>query len=224
MNETKISVINIFNELINTYPKLSVCAESIWQSFYCLRGAFKTDKKLIIIGNGGSAADSMHIVGELMKSFIFHRALPNNHSVKLKELFGKEGESLSQHLEGTLMAIAPVSEMGLLTAYNNDALSETAFAQMVYGYGRPGDVLLAISTSGHSKNVLYGCMAARLREMSIVGLTGEDGGKLSGLCDIAVCVPSNQTFRIQEYHLPIYHALCAMLETEFFAGMEDNAY
>lgn len=223
MNQTKVSVDNILKKLIITHPNLSICAESIWQAFLCLRTAFKADKKLIIIGNGGSATDSLHIVGELMKSFIHHRALPNNHSAKLKELFGKEGELLSQHLEGTFMAIAPVSEIGLLTAYCNDVLSETAFAQMVYGYGRPDDVLMAISTSGQSKNVLYGCMAARLREMSIVGLTGENGGKLSELCDVSVCVPSNETFRIQEYHLPIYHALCAMLETEFFAGMRDNA-
>jgi len=181
-----------------------------------LCACYRSGGYLLITGNGGSSADSLHIVGELMKSFRFHRSIRADEKAKLTEMYEDEGAKLAELLEGALPAIALPTESALVTAYCNDSTTDAVFAQEVYGYGRPGDVLLAISTSGNSRNILLACMAARLKGMQIVGLTGETGGQMPAYCDVTIRVPTLMTFAVQEYHLPVYHALCAMLEATFF--------
>lgn len=207
---------NILQELFERYPPLKICEADIRQAFKCLCDCYRSGGQLLIAGNGGSASDSLHIVSELMKSFRIHRSVDAAEKDQLIALFGDEGRRLGSLLEGALPAIALPVESALVTAYSNDRIAETVFAQEVYGYGRSGDVLLAISTSGNSKNILLACMAARLKGMQIVGLTGQTGGKLADYCDVTIQAPADRTFVIQEYHLPVYHALCAMLEAAFF--------
>lgn len=206
----------ILQELFDRYPPLKTCEADIREAFNCLCACYHSGGHLLSAGNGGSTADSLHIVGELMKSFRFHRSIGSAEKAKLTELFGQEGRKLGELLEGSLPAIALPAESALVTAYCNDSVTDAVFAQEVYGYGRSGDALLAISTSGNSKNILLACMVARLKGMHILGLTGATGGKLVDYCDTTIRVPAKQTFAIQEYHLPVYHALCAMLEAAFF--------
>lgn len=207
---------DILQELFDRYPPLKACETDIRAAFNRICTCYQSGGQLLTAGNGGSTADSLHIVGELMKSFRFHRSITSMEKAKLIELFGDEGGLLGSLLEGALPAIALPSESALVTAYCNDSVTDAVFAQEVYGYGRPGDALLAISTSGNSRNILLACMAARLRGMHILGLTGETGGKMTAYCDVTIRVPAGETFAVQEYHLPIYHALCAMLEAAFF--------
>jgi len=159
-------------------------------------------------GNGGSAADADHIVGELMKGFFLKREIPEEE----KEAIGEMGA----YLQGALPAIALTGHSALSTAFLNDVHPEMVFAQQVYGYGKPGDVLIALTTSGNSVNVLHAADVARAKGMKVIGMTGRDGGKLKSKCDCCIIVPANVTADIQEYHLPIYHTLCAMLEDHFF--------
>lgn len=207
---------NILRELLEQYPPLKACETDIGAAFDRLCACYRSGGHLLTAGNGGSAADSLHIVGELMKSFRFHRSIANVERVRLTELFGDEGGELGRLLEGALPAIALPAESALITAYCNDSGPDAVFAQEVYGYGRPGDVLLCISTSGNSRNILLACMAARLKGMHILGLTGAHGGRMMEYCDVVIRVPASQTHTVQEYHLPVYHALCAMLEAVFF--------
>lgn len=207
---------NILQELFDRYPPLKTCEADIQQAFEQLCTCYHSGGQLLIAGNGGSASDSLHIVGELMKSFRFHRSVGSAEKNKLIELFGDEGRRLGSLLEGALPAISLPVESALVTAYSNDSTADTVFAQEVYGYGHSGDVLLAISTSGNSQNILLACMAARLKGMQVLGLTGQNGGRMVEYCDVTIRVPADKTFAIQEYHLPVYHALCAMLEAVFF--------
>lgn len=202
--------------LLRSYPQLETCREEIAESFRCLCAAYKADNILYVLGNGGSAADSEHIVGELMKSFRFRRPADPDVTEYLNEHYGEEGTALSGALEGALRAVSLPSMLCVSTAFMNDSQPVAVFAQLVNGLGRPKDILLAISTSGNSRNVLLACMAAQARGMCVIGLTGESGGKMNGLCDVIIRVPSRETYAIQELHLPVYHALCAMLESEFF--------
>ena len=159
-------------------------------------------------GNGGSASDAEHIVGELMKGFYRQRSL----SREEKEIFGELGDNLQE----ALPAISLTGHPALSTAFMNDVDPEMVFAQQVYGYGRKGDVLMALTTSGNSRNVLNAARVARAKGMKVVGLTGRDGGSLKELCDVCIIVPGQATADIQEYHLPVYHTICAMLEESFF--------
>ena len=170
----------------------------------------------MVCGNGGSAADSEHIVGELMKGFLKKRQISEKEKDKLKSLFPGEWDYLSKNLQGALPAISLVSHPALSSAFINDVAADMVFAQQVYGYAKAGDVLLGISTSGNAKNVANAVMVARAAGMKTIGLTGGKGGFLQSLCDVTIRVPADETFKIQEYHLPVYHALCAMLEEEFF--------
>ena len=203
-------------QLLQCYPELECCRDEIIMSFNILQEAYRNGRKLLIAGNGGSAADSAHIAGELMKSFHFRRKPEPVLCRNLELCYGAAGQTAADFLEGALPAVALPEMMALSTAYMNDADPEGVFAQGVYGLGQQGDVLLAISTSGNSKNILYACMTANVKGMKTIGLTGKSGGKMLGLCDCVICVPFTDTYRIQERHLPIYHALCAMLEAEFF--------
>lgn len=205
--------------LIDTYPDLSVCGQDLEGAYELLKNAYQQKGKLLICGNGGSAADSEHIAGELMKGFISKRPIPDKMRQRFTDLFPEEGDFLADNLQGALPTISLVSHSALITAFINDVSAETVFAQQVYGYGQRGDALLAISTSGNSANVVRAVQVAKALELRTIGLTGEGGGKLSGLCDVTIKVPEKETHRIQELHLPVYHALCIALEEAFFGKL-----
>lgn len=216
MKKKVMNTQQIFDDLFIRYPMLEVNRNPIYQAYSIMKAAYTDNKRLFVAGNGGSAADSEHIVGELMKSFLFERCIDDKVKIELENLYETEGRDLAHKLEGALPAIPLTSMPALTSAFANDVDASVSFAQMLYGYGGSGDVLLGITTSGNSKNILYALMVARAKKIKTIVLTGEGGGKSKSLADIAICVPSKETFQIQEYHLPVYHALCAMLEADFF--------
>ena len=202
-------IMGIFAELYERYPQLKGCEDEIAKAFDLLLTCYKNGGKVLTCGNGGSAADAEHIVGELLKKFRNHRDIDSGIAAKLPpELVAK--------LEGALPAVSLVSMSGILTAFANDVAWETAFAQQVYGLGNPGDVLIALSTSGNSVNCVNAALVAKAKGLKVVSMTGEGGGKLSTLADAAIRVPESETYKIQELHLPVYHALCAELEERLF--------
>lgn len=208
--------------LIERYPVLNNCKSSVIDAYLLLEECYKNDHKLLIAGNGGSAADSEHIAGELMKRFKIFRPVPKEFAMKLKKIDPIRGEKLAKNLECGLMAIPLVAHEALTTAYINDVDGTGVFAQQLYGFGRPGDVFLAISTSGNSKNIIDATVVARALGLKIIGLTGATGGELTQIADISIKVPETETFMIQELHLPIYHCLCLMLEEYFFGEPQIN--
>ena len=207
----------ILDDLIARYPALAAQKQAVWQMYELLAGAFEAGGKLLVCGNGGSAADALHIVGELMKSFTLKRPLDADVAGVLRADCPQEGEKLLEELEGALPAIALVENAALSTALENDVGGGISFAQQVYGLGRPGDALLCISTSGNAKNAVAAARVARARGMRVATLTGGTGGALAPLSDACVIVGEKETFLVQELHLPVYHALCLMLEYRFFA-------
>lgn len=206
----------LMDELFERYPQLISCREDFIKAYECLKSGYSSGGKLLAAGNGGSAADSEHIVGELMKSFLFNRKINTDVQKELAQSFGDDGEQLANKLEGALSAIPLTSMPALTSAFANDVDAAVSFAQMLYGYGRKGDVFLGISTSGNSRNIIYALMTAKAMGIPSIALTGGNGGKCKELADIVICVPESETFKIQELHLPIYHALCSMLEADFF--------
>ena len=202
--------------LIMRYPHLECCKGNIIIAFEFIRDCYKNGGKLLVCGNGGSAADAEHIVGEMMKGFKKARHLASIEVEKLVEIDSLMGRTLADNLQGALPAIALDGHPALTTAYMNDCEPIICFAQQVYGYGCKNDVLFAISTSGNSRNVLYAVVAAKAKGMVVIGLTGENDSKLSAMSDVCIRVPSTETYQIQELHLPIYHCLCLMLEDYFF--------
>lgn len=204
------------NHLIDRYSKLIVCRDDIMKAYDLLEEAYSTGRKLLVCGNGGSASDSEHIVGELMKEFKLKRKVYSDHAAVLKEIDPELGQTLAEHLQGALPAISLTGHSSLQTAYMNDAVPELVFAQQVNGYGKPGDVFLGISTSGNSKNVLYAAVNAKAKGLHVIGLTGARENKLMKYSDVCIRVPETETYKIQELHLPIYHCLCLMLEDKFF--------
>jgi len=206
----------IFTELIGRLPELKTCSADIEAAYNLLAECFASGGKLMICGNGGSASDSEHIVGELMKGFKLKRALRQGDIDKLAGQFPEDGGFLAANLQRALPALSLCSHTALTSAFVNDICPAMVFAQQVYGMGKPGDVLLGISTSGNSANVVNAAKVAKAMGIKAMGLAGCDGGKLTAVCDITIIAPAAETYRVQEYHLPIYHALCAMLEEEFF--------
>ena len=204
------------DELVSRYPGLEREKEKIMDAYEILEQSYTQGGKLLVAGNGGSAADAEHIVGELMKGFVKPRKVDETLVQKLMLADRKMGEELAQKLQGALPAIALVGHAALSTAYLNDVDPMLGFAQQLNGYGKTEDVFLGISTSGNSKNILYACAVAKAKGMKVIGLTGRDGGKLVDLADVAIIVPEEETFKIQELHLPVYHTLCLMLEDRFF--------
>lgn len=204
------------NSLIERYPELVCVQEQIMESFDILKNSYLNQGKLLIAGNGGSAADSEHIVGELMKSFVLDRPIESQFAKVLRAVDDELGTVLAQNLQGALPAIALDGHLSLTTAYMNDCEPLLCFAQQVNGYGNCGDVFLGISTSGDSKNILYAAVTAKAKGMKVVGLTGSKESKLSAIADVCIKVPQRETYKIQELHLPIYHSLCLMLEDYFF--------
>lgn len=202
--------------LVQRYPVLDICKEDIEKAYRILEECYTHDGKLLIAGNGGSAADSEHIAGELMKRFKTPRPVPADFAKKLQEVDSVRGPELAKNLERGLMAIPLVAHEALSTAYINDVDGLGVFAQQLYGFGRPGDVFLGISTSGNSKNIMSATVVARALGLKVIGLTGAAGGELASVADVAIRVPETETFMIQELHLPVYHCLCLMLEEAFF--------
>lgn len=205
------------DDLIKRYPALSVCRQSILDAYDILIDCFNSGHKLLICGNGGSCADSEHIVGELMKGFKKSRKIDSELSKKLIDIDPIKGEELSNKLQWGFPCIALDSHPGLNTAFSNDVDNGglLTFAQQVNVLGNEGDVLLGISTSGNSKNVIYASITAKAKGMKIIGLTGSKGGNLSSISDVTIKAPADETFMVQEYHLPIYHCLCLMVEETF---------
>ena len=204
------------DELIERYPKLEVCKKDIEKAYLLLQKAYDSDHKLLIAGNGGSAADSEHIAGELMKRFKITRPIDQEFADKLMKIDPERGERLAKNLEKPLRAVPLTSHISITTAYMNDADATGVFAQQMLGFGDEGDVFLAISTSGNSENIISACVVAKAMGIRIIGLTGEKESKLSKCADICIRVPETETFKIQELHLPVYHALCLMLESNYF--------
>ena len=204
-------------QLIFSYPGLDTCKPDIEAAFLVLRDCYHRGGKVLTCGNGGSAADAEHIVGELMKGYLLKRPVPEDIRTKLTAISSEDGDYLADHLQGGLPAISLASQTSLLSAVANDTAADMVYAQQVYAYGREGDALLGISTSGNSTNVLRAMQVARALGLRTIGLTGRTGGKFKPLCDVCIRVPANDTTLVQERHLPIFHTLCAMLEDEFFA-------
>ena len=210
----KDSVKKIYLELLEKYSALSVCADEILKVFEIARQTYMQGGKILVCGNGGSAADSEHIVGELMKNFKKCRKPNSDLLANLEDC--EESKKLKEVLEGNLPAISLTSHISLTTAYSNDKEPSAVFAQQLAGLGQKGDTFIAISTSGNSLNCVYACLVAKAKGLKTVALTGQKESRLSALSDVTVKAPETETYKIQEYHLPIYHALCAMLEEEFF--------
>ena len=207
---------DILNELWEKYPDLKACSSDIVMAFELISKCYRGNGKVLICGNGGSASDSEHIVGELMKSFKSARFLPPEFTERIINHFPENSDYILGHLQGALPAISLTSNSALNTAFANDVAADMIFAQQVLGYGNPGDILLGLSTSGNSVNVIRALQVAKAKDMINIGLTGLSGGKMIDLCDIIIRVPRMSTPDIQELHLPVYHAICLMLEKEFF--------
>ncbi|GHV89654.1 phosphoheptose isomerase [Spirochaetia bacterium] len=203
-------------QLIGRYPALSGIRDQIQEACDLIIKTYEAKGKLLIAGNGGSAADSEHIVGELMKSFVRKRALPAGFCAKLEKINSELGGYLSARIQPGLPAIALTGHSSLSSACINDIDGSVTFAQQVYGYGNAGDLFLGISTSGNAKNVLYAALTAKAKDMKVIGLSGNTGGRLAEYADVSIIVPETETFKIQEFHLPIYHALCLAVEEHFF--------
>lgn len=196
----------MFKSLFQRYPQLKGCEADLTSAFGLLCSVFKSHKKMLVAGNGGSASDADHIAGELLKSFrrkgcLTHSELP---------------EALERHLQPALPVVPLANLHGAFTAYSNDNAPEWAFAQLVYALGMPGDCLFVLSTSGSSENILHAAQVAHAKQMKVLGLSGRSGGQLRSLCDVCICVPEEETFKVQELHLPVYHCLCFLLEEHFF--------
>lgn len=214
--ETEEEVLKHYEKLYKRYPELIGLKGNIMEAYKLLLSTYKNGGKILVCGNGGSAADSEHIVGELMKGFFKRRELSQDFIDKLKRTVGEKAEEMCSHLQGALPAIALSQHIALSTAFSNDVSADMVFAQQVLGYGTEKDLLLAISTSGNSKNVLNACIIGKTIGMKVIGLTGMGGGRLKGFSDVLISVPGECTAEVQEFHLPIYHTLCAMLEEKFF--------
>lgn len=216
MRELSRNLKNHLDFLMERYPVLEECRASIANAYFLMEDSYKQDGKLLIAGNGGSAADAEHIAGELMKRFKTPRPVSKEFAEKLILADAVRGPQLAKSLEQGLMAIPLVAHEALTTAYMNDVDANGVFAQQMLGFGRKGDVFLGISTSGNSNNIISACVVAKALGIKVIGLTGKDGGELAYVADVAVKVPQKETYLIQELHLPVYHCWCMMLEERFF--------
>lgn len=216
MAELEKRLLNHIDLLIQRYPSLEIIKESVVKAYFLMEECYLNGGKVLIAGNGGSAADAEHIVGELMKGFKMSRKPTQEFADKLIRASSELGETLAKNLQGALPAIALDGHPALSTAYMNDCEPLLCFAQQVNGYGHAGDVFLGISTSGNSKNILYAATTAHAKGMKVIGLTGAKDSKLGAMSDVCIKAPETETYMIQELHLPIYHCLCLMLEDKFF--------
>lgn len=203
-----VSVQHYLSEMKERHPELTGISDDVNTAYVIMKQSYSLGGKVLICGNGGSAADADHIVGELMKGFRLRRPLKG----EIKERFGY----FSEWLQGALPAVSLTQSTALNTAYANDVEPDMVFAQQVYGYGQKNDVLLALTTSGNSKNILYAAEVAKRMDMKVVGFVGKDGGGLKEIADVCICVPERETAFVQEKHIIVYHTICAMLEACFF--------
>lgn len=207
-----------YKKLETRYPELKPELQNIKDAVSTLKQSVLNGNKIFAAGNGGSAADAEHIVGELMKGFRLKRSLTDWQKREIERRCPDDANEMADHLQQAIPAISLAGGVALPTAFANDVNGHYLFAQQLYGLGNRGDVLIAISTSGHSVNVIHAAKVARVIGVGVIGLTGRDGGKLAGLCDIAIQAPTDDVADIQEFHLPIYHCLCSQLESEVFGG------
>ena len=205
----------IFEELFIRYPVLEPIKQDIAKSYEIICECYKRGGKILICGNGGSAADAEHIVGELMKGFIMRRELTDKQKEAFKQI--ENGEHIASQFQGALPAIALTAHSGLNTAFSNDVAADMVFAQQVWGYAYSSpDVLIALSTSGNSVNVVNAVKTACALGIESIGITGDAASALSTLCSVCIRLPEEETYKIQELTLPVYHALCAMVEATYF--------
>ena len=212
----KESTLKILNDLTVRYPALGEALPEVKKAAELMIEAIKNGNKILLCGNGGSASDCLHIVGELMKEFAVKRPLSEEVKAALCEA-GDDGY-IGSNLQGAMPAVSLVGVTSLESAYANDAASDLGFAQQVLGLGNKGDLLIGITTSGNSKNVIFAAITAKAKGVKTVALTGGTGGKIKDICDCSIVAPARETYKIQEYHLPIYHNLCLALENEFFGA------
>lgn len=206
----------IIDDLFIRYPGLSECREAIASANALLTECYTAGGKVLTCGNGGSCSDSGHIVGELMKGFEKKRPVSSAEANRFRELFGDEGARMAECIQSSLPAISLPDQSAVISAYANDVQPDMVYAQLVYGYGKSGDVLIAMSTSGNSSNVVKAAMAAKVRGMKVIAFSGRKECRMDGLADVVIHVPETRTAYIQELHLPVYHALCAACESHFF--------
>lgn len=204
------------NELCKNYPQLETVKKCIADAAEMIIGCYTGGGKILICGNGGSSADSDHIAGELMKSFELERPLDDSFKERLSEISGSRGKFLAENLEHGLPAISLSAHTALTTAICNDKDANLVFAQQIMGYGMEKDVLICLSTSGNSQNVVDACITARALNLSVIGITGKKGGKIKQYCDILINVPETGTAFVQELHLPVLHSLCRIVENHFY--------
>ena len=202
----------IYQTLFDRYPELESCAAEIYAAGELLLNAARSGNKILLCGNGGSAADADHITGELLKSFCKKRPIAGELAEKLKALDPAAGADLAAKLQGGVPAIALTNHIALSTAFGNDVDPTLAFAQQCHVYGKEGDVFWGITCSGNAKNVYSAALVAKARGLRLIGMTGQGGGKLKSICDVCICVPRQETYQVQELHLPVYHALCLYVE------------
>lgn len=205
---------DIMTELYKRYPALTACGQDIGDATRRLLTAVRGGGKILLCGNGGSCADCEHISGELLKGFLSMRPLSETDKRAFDGL--PQGDALANRLQYGICAIPLTSLTAVSTAFCNDVDPAAVYAQLTYAIGAPGDVLIAISTSGNAENVRNAAVAAKAKGLTVIGLTGQTGGKLAALCDVCIRVPESETFKVQELHLPVYHAICAALEAEMF--------
>lgn len=210
------------DDLVKRYRCLELCRNEIYEAYLLMEKCYKSKHKILIAGNGGSAADCEHMAGELMKKFQRKRSVSKEFAEKLMSIDHERGKELAKNLECALPAIPLVAHEALTTAYMNDVDAYGVFAQQLFGYGNAEDVFIGISTSGNSKNILNAVITAKAMGVKTIGLTGMNGGELATLADVTVTVPEKETYKIQELHLPIYHCWCNMLESYFFGNITNN--
>ena len=205
------------SDLIARYPKLSTCSDAIEHAAELWHTSLAAGGKILLCGNGGSAADCDHIVGELMKGFLSRRPLPENEKERFASVEASvRSERLANALQRALPAISLCAHSAVFTAFDNDVDPQAVFAQLMYGYGTARDTAFCLSTSGNSKNVVNAALAAKARGMTVVSMTGAKPAALDALSDVVIKVPETETYKVQELHLPVYHYLCAVTEERFF--------
>ncbi|NOY37352.1 MAG: SIS domain-containing protein [Chlorobi bacterium] len=207
---------DIIQNLTDRYPELETCRDEILEACNTIISCYENDGKVLVCGNGGSAADADHIVGELMKSFMKSRTIDHSLRERLTGLSAERGACIAEKLQCGLPAISLNAHTSLITAIANDMDADLIFAQQITGYGNRNDVLVAISTSGNAQNVMDAAITAKAKGLTVIGLTGKSGGKLKRFCDISICVPADSTPEVQEFHLPVYHTICKIVENSFY--------
>ena len=204
------------DKLFNRYPELIVCSETIKRGVDLICQTYLNNGKILVCGNGGSCADSEHIVGELMKSFVLPRKMTDKDKVMFEETLGEEADDFYKYLQRGIPAFSLCSQSGVMTAYNNDVNADMVYAQLLYASGKSEDLLIGISTSGNSKNVVNAVKTAKALGIKSLCLTGEKECLIDKYSDCVIKVPETETYKIQELHLPVYHYLCLEAEKRLF--------